>query len=164
MQCWEMVVTNRFIDMREEWWLGIWKTGLWTVGSGNTNPYKVENDCFLLLSVEYMTTEAHWLPWQVQFSGNRDLPQPLPCLQVIGINKLLGRNIPHINLRSDFISCKKRRNEKDNSHNVQNDNEIFKICKNLLNLVLKFCSHFLLGYSVFMATLFIIIKHSKQPI
>ena len=54
-----MVVTNRFIDMREGRWLGIWMTGLWTVGSGNTSPDRVEDDSPLLLSVKHTTIETH---------------------------------------------------------------------------------------------------------
>lgn len=46
------MVTKRFIDMREERRLGIWMTGLWTVGSGNTSPDKVEHGSLVLLSVK----------------------------------------------------------------------------------------------------------------
>lgn len=105
-QCWEIVVTNRFIVMREEWWCGIWKTGLWTVRSGNTKLRMT-----VLLSLEYMTTETHWLLSKFNSVGTETFLSPYSlCLQVFGINRLLGRNIPHIDLCSDFISYKKRRN------------------------------------------------------
>lgn len=35
-----------------------WMTGLWTVGSGDASPDKVENDSLLLLSVKYLTMET----------------------------------------------------------------------------------------------------------